>query len=307
MAFWNRRHANWDEQTNEYYADRMRERTGSDRIRVIPHLFLIGFVGALFVGAVGVVAGQTMLEKTLTALAFPCGILWLALIVLVYFSLLLRQAWPSLIGLFCLVLLTVAGNSFVANWLTAQREAPFEDLAPMNMEPYDVVFLLGGGTTTRLDGTPQLDNSGDRVTTAARLFHAGKIRNIVCSGTQSFRTTEKDLHPHEEAANILVELGVPRENVLEMNGENTSEEMANIRKWLDANPNPGRIGILSSAWHLQRVMRLAERAGVIADPIPADFLTSPFVPSPNLIIPSSSNLETTRKILKEYLADVIGR
>lgn len=307
MAFWNRRPHDWDEQTDDYYAERSRERTGSNRIRVLPHLLALAFIGALFVGAVGVVAGQSMLEKTLAALALPCGILWLALIVLVYFCLLLRQAWPSLIGLFCLLLLTLGGSSFVANWLAERREAPFKDINTMNVEPYDTVFLLGGGTSSRLDGISQLGSSGDRVTTAARMFHAGKIKNILCTGNQTFRSTEKDLHPHEEAANILIELGVPREHVQQMNGDNTKAEMANIRKWLDANPHPGRVGILSSAWHLRRVMRLAERAGVIADPIPADYLTKNFAPSPSLLIPSATNLETTRKIMKEYLADLVGR
>ena len=306
MAFWNRR-KHWDEQTDDYYAERTRDRSGTDRWRVIPHLLALVFVGALFLGAVGVIAGETMFEKTLTALALPCGILWMALIVLVYFCMLLRQTWPSLIGLFCLVLLTLAGNSYVANWLVAQREAPFVDINPLNLEPYDTVFLLGGGTTTRLDGTTQLGEQGDRITTAARLFHAGKIKNIICTGTQSVRTTEKDLHPREEAANILIDLQVPGENVQQMKGETTAQEMGNIRKWLDANPNPGRVGILSSAWHLQRVMRLAEQAGVIADPIPAAFASTYFTPTPSLLIPSAVNLQTTQHLLKEYLADWVGR
>lgn len=307
MAFWNRRQRQWDEQTNEYYAERTRERTGSDRLRVLPHLLALAFVGALFVGAVGVVAGESMFEKTLTALALPCGILWLALIVLVYFCMLLRQAWPSLIGLLCLLLLTLGGNSYVANWLAAQREAPFKDINPIDLETYDTVFVLGGGTSTRLDGTSQLSHSGDRITTAARLYHAGKIKNIICTGSQVYRTTKNDLHPREEAANILIELQVPRDNIQQMPGENTNAEIASIRKWLEANPNPGRVGILSSAWHLQRVMRLAEQDGVIADPIPADFFSSPFAPSPDLLIPSASNLETTRKIMKEFLADLASR
>ena len=216
MAFWNRRPPNWEDQTNEYYAERTRERTGSDRLRVLPHLLALAFVGALFTGAVGVVAGKAMFEKTLTSLALPCGLIWLALIVLVYFSLLLRQAWPSLIGLFCLLLLTVSGNSFVASWLAAQREAPFRDINPLSSDAYDTVFVLGGGTSTRFDGTAQLGCNGDRITTAARLFHAGKIKNIICTGEQDFRTTEKDLNPSEEASNILIELRVPRENIQQM-------------------------------------------------------------------------------------------
>lgn len=307
MAFWNRRKPDGDDQTDENHADRIRERTTTDRLRVLPHLLLMLFVGALFVGAVGVLGGKTMFEKTLTALAQPCGILWLALIMLTYFCLLLRQTWPALIGMLCFFLLTIGGNSFAANWLVLQRETPFLDVDPMKLDPYDTVFVLGGGTGTRNNGTAQLTRSGDRVATAARLFHAGKIKNIICTGTQSFRSTEKDLHPREEAAIILEDLQVPAENIGQIKGVNTFEEMQNIRKWLEGNPNPGRVGILTSAWHLKRAMRLAESAGVIADPIPANFLTTPFSPSPNLLIPSAANLELTTAMVKEYLAGLVNR
>ncbi len=307
MAFWNRRKPDGDDQTDENHADRIRERTTTDRLRVLPHLLMMLFVGALFVGAVGVLGGKTMFEKTLTALAQPCGILWLALIMLTYFCLLLRQTWPALISMLCFFLLTIGGNSFVANWLAFQREAPYLEVDPMKLDPYDTVFVLGGGTETRMDGTVQLACSGDRVATAARLFHGGKIKNIICTGTQSFRSTENDLDPREEAAIILEDLLVPAENIGQMKGVNTLEEMQNIRKWLEANPNPGRVGILTSAWHLKRAMRLAESAGVIADPIPANFLTMPVSPSPKFLIPSASNLEITRTIVREYLAGLVNR
>ena len=177
----------------------------------------------------------------------------------------------------------------------------------MKQDPYDAVFLLGGGTSSRLDGISQLSGSGDRVALAARLFHAGKIQRIICTGTHATRTTEKDLHPGEEAANILEDLQVPPDRIAQMKGENTSQEIRNIRLWLDKNPNPGRVGILSSAWHLPRVMRLAEANGVIADPIPADFLSRPFAPNPSLLIPSAGNLDVTARIVKEILAGWVSR
>ena len=307
MPFWKRRESHWDEQTDEYYAERIRERTATDRIRILPHILTILFLAALFLGAVGVVGGKTMFEKTLTSLASPCGILWLVMILLIYFCLLFRQAWPALLGIICFLLLSISGNSFIANWLAQTREAPYLNIDPMKMEPYDVVFVLGGGTSTKPDGRSQLTSTGDRIATAARLFHAGKIKHIICTGNQSFRSTEKDLHPHEEAAIILQELKVPPSAIEKMTGLNTSEEIQNIAKWQEANPNPGRVGILTSTWHLKRAMRLSETEGVIADPIPADALSGPFRPNPSLLIPSARNLMVTQIMLKEYLADFVAR
>ena len=307
MPFWKRK-PHWDEVTDEYYGERTRERKHSDRIRVLPHFCAIALLGALFLGAVGVVGGKTMFEKTLTALVQPCGLIWLLLILLIYFCLLCRQGWPAFIGLLCFLILSIAGNSYVANWVALQREAPFVDIDPMSMEPLDTVFVLGGGTLTRTDGVPQLSWNGDRIATAAKLFHAGKIQNIICTGTQTFRTTEKDLHPREEAASILADLKVPVERIGQMKGENTFQEVQNIKKWMDANPDAKRVGILTSAWHLKRAMRLAKAEGIEGiEPIPANFMNLPFAPTPNLLIPSATNLEITRTMLKEYLGGLVGR
>lgn len=306
MPFWGRR-KHWDEITDEYYADRIRDKKPATGLRIVTHLFAMAFAGALFLAGVHFIAGKHMFEKTLTALAEPCGLLWLALIVLVYFCMLLRQGWPAFVSLGCLIFLSLAGNSYVSNWLALQRETPYLNLGPENLEVFDTVFVLGGGTGTRLDGTSQLNWNGDRIATAARLYHGGKIKNIICTGTQTFRSSEKDRHPREEAAELLEALMVPPGNIQQLQGNNTFEEMANIKKWMDLTPNPGRVGILTSAWHLSRAMRLADDAGVIADPIPANFVSSEYVPSPHLFIPSSGHLEITRAMVKEYLAGFVNR
>jgi len=146
MAFWHRK-KNWEDQYDEYYAQDRRAEPGKGpgRLRFVPHLLLLGFCGALFIGAAGVVSGKTMVEKLLTELATPIGILWLALIALVYFCLLLRQAWPAMIGIFCWLVLTIGGNAWVAGMLARSLEAPYQNIVPLDLEPMDVVVVLGGG------------------------------------------------------------------------------------------------------------------------------------------------------------------
>ena len=117
------------------------------------------------------------------------------------------------------------------------------------------------------------------------------------------------MQPHEESAILLENLNVPREAVREMRGENTSQETSNIRRWIKENPNSGRIGILTSAWHLSRAIRLCKSAGIKREivGVPANFRSRPFTPSPNLLVPSAENLKTTSEMVKEILAGVIGR
>jgi uncharacterized SAM-binding protein YcdF (DUF218 family) len=174
-------------------------------------------------------------------------------------------------------------------------------------EPYDVVVVLGGGTMTRLSGTPQVSSSGDRVVQAARIWHAGKAKQIMCTGVQSFASSdEKDLHPYEEAAIILEELGVAPQAILKLNGKNTSEEMKNLKKWAELNPDK-RIGLLTSAWHLPRAVRLARSHGLDVEPIAAGFFSEAYAPSPQVVVPSEYYLMVSAAVTKEYLARLVNR
>ena len=95
-------------------------------------------------------------------LASPVGVVWLLLFFASYFCLLYRQVWPAASTIICWLILTVFGNSFVANQLVYQLEQPHLDFSQDNLEKLDVVFLLGGGTSTNLNGKEQVDFSGDR-------------------------------------------------------------------------------------------------------------------------------------------------
>lgn len=308
MALWNRKR-NWENEYDEYYTQDRRTdpKKQSGSLRTLSHLLLLGLVGAVFVGGVGVVGGPTMAEKLLTSLAMPLGIVWMGLLVLVYFCLLSRQAWPAIAGFSCWTMLTLSGNLLVSDGLARMMESPFQDFDMAVLEPLDTAIILGGGTESTISYRAQLGFSGDRIAVAAKLYHTGKVKHLVCTGTQAFRSTEKDRHPREEAAEILKGLGVPTDVIFQVQGENTSQEMANLKIWLSNNESSQRIGIVSSAWHLPRALRLAQDDGLDAIPVPSDFLSQPFAASPSLLVPSAENLMVTSLILKEYLARFVGR
>lgn len=261
---------------------------------------------------VGLIAGRTMLEKTLITLATPVGIVWLGL--MACFWILLkshRRVTAMLVGM-CWVLLTAGGNMFVSNWLVGQLEQPFRQIDAMEGQRYDIGVVLGGGTVTLSNGNVHLNASGDRVMMAARLYHAGKLKRIVCTGTQTFRSFEADLDPREEAAQLLLDLDVPDEDIIRIEGNNTSEEMQNLRTWLESQSpettaQPPTIGIITSAWHLQRALRLASANGIQADPLPSDFRSGSISPWPTWVIPGAQELASTSMAIKEYVAGLVGR
>lgn len=306
MVFGKRK--DWQDDYDEDYVGRADRREKVGRMRHGLHALVLSLVGLLFLGGVGLVGGKVMFEKTLTALASPTGMVWLTLSVMVYFCLLLRQSWPAVMGLLCWLMLTILGNGIVSNQLIHSLEHPFLDADPLKSEPYDFVFVLGGGTTTNLGDRVQTTSAGDRVVMAARMYHAGKAKKIVCTGQQLSRTTEADLHPYEEASQLLEGLNVPSDVLSKIPGLNTSEEMQNAAKLLKQKNMPGaRVGILTSAWHLPRALRLAEANGVTAEGIPADFLSNHFNPDPRILIPSGHNLSISARAVKEYLARLVRR
>ena len=94
MAFWNRK-KNWEDDYDNYYSQDRRlgneGRRGGNRVFFLAHTLTLVFVGCLFLGGVGLVNGTTMVEKMLTELLMPGGLIWLALLLQVYFILCLHD------------------------------------------------------------------------------------------------------------------------------------------------------------------------------------------------------------------------
>ena len=250
-----------------------------------------------------------MLEKTLTSLVMPIGLVWVGLITLTYLLLISRQKILGFFSLGCLLAITLGGNQFASNYLAYSLEAPFSQIDIAQIPTLDAVIVLGGGTSSTYNNRAQLSMAGDRVATAARLYHSGQVKKIICTGSQSFRASPEDLHPREEAKLILTEFGIPASAVILLKGENTSQEMNSLKSWIPEHinsPQP-RIGLITSAWHLKRALRLAKSQGLEFEPIPSNFISGPVNPSPHWVIPSGDNLATTGRIFKEYLAAIVSR
>lgn len=257
----------------------------------------------------GYLGGITMLEKTLTSLVMPIGLVWVGLITLTYLLLISRQKILGFFSLGCLLAITLGGNQFASNYLAYSLEAPFSQIDIAQIPTLDAVIVLGGGTSSTYNNRVQLGMAGDRVATAARLYHSGQVKKIICTGSQSFRASPEDLHPREEAKLILTEFGIPASTVILLEGENTSQEMNSLKSWIPEHinsPQP-RIGLITSAWHLKRALRLAKSQGLEFEPIPSNFISGPVNPSPHRVIPSGDNLATTGRIFKEYLAAIVSR
>ncbi len=297
----------WEDTYDEAYSDRP-ERIAVEQPRAWIHLAFLAILPIVFLGAVWAVSGRQLAEKTLQNLFAPLGIVWLILFGMLYFYGVYRCGKSFLVtaGLFLLV--TLGGNDYVKRALVDSLESEYLAMPPLE-EPVDVLVVLGGATSTKMNGQPQVTFAGERIVTAARLFHNGKCKQIVLSGTDFRLVDERDRHPCEEAQSLLVSLGIPERAITMLKGSNTREEAESFRVWLDRQsfPQTPRIGLVTSTWHLKRAVSQFERNGVNVIPIAADSLSSPPKPSPSLLIPSAANLETVTLMLREYIGRWVGR
>lgn len=276
----------------------------------LSHLGGLLAIAAAGIGVAWGFNGRGMAEKMATAIVQPVGLVWVGLTLLVYFCFLQRRTGVVAVSLCGWLILTFAGNQYFSNWLASTLESRYYHMKQGDLETAEYGLLLGGGTTTAPNGREQLNQSGDRLVVAAELYHAGRIKQVMCSGSHSFALDNSKL-PSDEAIAMLQRLGVPAENLISIEGANTFQEMQSLEAWVatekEKGNDPGRVVVISSAWHLPRVQRLARERKLAITPVPANFLSAEVQPSANMVVPGAYQLLVSSQVIKEYLAGFVKR
>lgn len=279
----------------------------STRNRPWTRLWPIAAAGLPVAGVVAaaVVQGRPAAEKLLTALAQPSCVLWLSLYCYVWHS---WRNGPRKLAACALAIwlgYTVVGQQIVAAWMIASLERPYRTIDPLKQQPFDVVIVLGGGTATGPEGTSHLAMSGDRVMMAARMYHAGLARRIICTGDTT-SDAAGSMDPADHTTRILTDVGVPSEIMIRVGGRNTSDEVYELAQVLAKFPPGTRVGLLTSAWHLPRASRLAARRGLQVEPLPADFVTPRGFVAESFV-PQAGHFLLEGLAIKEFLGMALGR
>jgi len=267
----------------------------------------IVLLAALWLGV-----SRTAAEKVVTALAMPCGLIWYAITLLCILCLQKGQKQLAVCSLLLWLGYFLLGNGFVAARMVRLIEEPFATTDPLTQEPFDTVILLGGGASTGMTERHQGNGSGDRLILTAQLYHAGLAKHIICTGRRITEMTNQNFDPAERSRDVLVKLGVPDDVIESFGGRTTSEEMVDLAQRFDGTGQ--RVGLVTSAWHLRRATRLAQRSGLNATPLPADFMHPPLTDEPlplaariESLIPKGECFQTNTRIAKEYLGALVGR
>jgi uncharacterized SAM-binding protein YcdF (DUF218 family) len=181
------------------------------------------------------------------------------------------------------------------------------------------VVVLGGGSSAIAPGFYELGRDGERVISAAQAYHAKATRAIIVTGS----STDGHEPPWKQSTQLLLSLGVPANAIFRIEGVNTQAEMKSLKQWMDSPPaewkerwteeaidsGEPQVGLITSAFHIPRAMRLASNASLDLIPLPCAFRAKnnprPWLASS--LVPGAGSLDDVGKMFKETVAKMAGQ
>jgi uncharacterized SAM-binding protein YcdF (DUF218 family) len=292
--------------------------------RLAPVILVLVFAGAML-GITWQSQGMLATQRMVIDLIMPVGLAWLGSFWVAIAQAMRGNRRHALVAGFLFLAITTLFSPLVNRELMRLTEVPVPSTSPLaDAAPvYRAVIVLGGGAALGANGEPQFTTDGHRVAMAAQMWHAGKTNAIICTGEDNFVPGESPVSPEELdqrdrwnpariGVDLLASLGVPQEKLFRVGGVNTYFEMEKLSAFLRAPPegfpSEGKIGLITSAFHIPRAMLLAESQGLEFNPIPVCFRTGPSEPlSVSDFIPHVNAGAQFFTLAREHLARLVGR
>lgn len=239
-----------------------------------------------------------LLKKFAGALLSPLSLIFLVLgAALVLLWLTPRQRLGKLLATAgCLLLVVVAYG-----WLGGPAVQALErDYPPMASPPAHIkwIVVLGGGAWSDPGLPPPLratEPTLARTVEGVRLHRKLPGAKLVVSGGPAYGSGGEA----ETMAALAAELGVPRESIVADGLSPDTESQARmVRELLKGEP----CILVTSAVHMRRSLALFRKAGVVALPAPAEYLSHPNAGlSPGDFFPAPRHLGAADAAVHEYL------
>ena len=173
------------------------------------------------------------------------------------------------------IMLLLFSNGWLIKNLTAAWQWKPVPLATENK--YKVGVLLGGMSGyDKRDLKGYFNHASDRFIQTLRLYKTGHIQHILITGGQANPFPEHDLRESDFLTQTFVEMGVPREHIInERNARNTIENAMLTRRHLDSMGIRDSILLITSAAHIPRSARIFALQGIPLRAYPCDYNVKP--------------------------------
>ncbi|ELS01516.1 hypothetical protein Xen7305DRAFT_00012200 [Xenococcus sp. PCC 7305] len=252
------------------------------------------------------------LSKLLPLFVYPLGLACILLIVALVLSF-KRSKYSYIPILLALVIFLIAGNSRVSHSLLKSLE--WQYLSDQELPTADAIVVLGGSvhSVAYPRTLPDLNEHGDRVIYAAKLYNDGKAPLILLSGGRIDWYGDGSSEA-QDTTKILELMGIPSSAMIQ-EGEsvNTYENAIFTQKILEEQ-GLKKIILITSAFHMPRSLKIFQHLGIDAVPAPTDFYVSQqelreadhSAESKILsFIPNTKSLDRTTMVIKEYIGTIV--
>lgn len=255
------------------------------------------------VDVVVVEPGGLVLSKTVARALLPLGLFFAAAWAVVAWR--LGRRLPARGALAVALAVTVVGNEPLGQGMMQLLEAPYQE-DPFAQGTFDAVVVLGGGAQGAAHGHGELGPSGDRVFLGARLFHARRTSLLVATGTP-IAGFLKPFDSLSTTTTLWRDVQVPADAIITVTDTRTTSEEARAVAALARARGWGRIGLVTSAWHMRRAERLFRAAGVDVVPLAADHRGDPTWEGLYSVVPVGNGAYLQQKAAWEWIGALVGR
>ena len=198
--------------------------------------------------------------------------------------------------------LWIMSSGLMLSWVGGHLERMYPPAPVEEMPKVDVIVVLGGGMGSNTNGFhyAEMWSGADCIWHAVRLYKAGKAPKILISGCSELYSSLP----------LLLDFGVPREDIIVENvSRNTEENAKYVAGLLSDRQNP-KILLVTSAWHMRRAHLMFQKytQGIEVIPSATDHETLTQFDRPlraldywQMILPGSENLSRMGYMIKEYV------
>lgn len=239
------------------------------------------------------------LSKTLSYLTMPIVIICAFFLVAWFLK---SNLWKTRIRTAAVLLLLFFCNDFIANEVVLLWEVPPTPFADLKKK-YAYGIVLTGIGKSEMEPTDRMyfSRGADRVTHTLQLYKLGFIKKILVSGGNG-KLYEVQKQEADEMAEVLVLMGVPKEDILvENTSRNTHESALAVSAMLNGKVKPEDCLLVTSAFHIRRSKACFEKQEWNVDVFSTDFISHKRKFTPDaLIIPSVGALTNWHILTREW-------
>lgn len=197
-------------------------------------------------------------------------------------------------------------NSYLVALLQKGWEYPVQSIA--GLKPgYEAGIVLSGGLVNSCQGPASdfydLENSSDRLLAGFFLYKRGICKKLILTGTDHELLTQQNRGEVQLAKSLLVEWGVPAEDVLlDTEARNTRENALFVAEMLKGRDKKDRYLLVTSASHMRRAKACFDRVGLQTDAFPSDFGKLPgCIATDKKILPSPGAFADFQRLWHEWI------